>query len=281
MTELKSILEYPLIELKDFIITPYNILLVVAILVGTRLISYMAKLIIKKSFNAQKIDDPGKLYTLTKVITYFLYVIGIVLALQAIGLNVGLLVASSAALFVGLGLGLQTIFQDIVSGFILLFEGVIKKGDIVEIDRTVGQVEQLDIRTSKIRSRDGIMIVVPNSKLTGNDVINWSHSNRITRFKITVGVAYGSDTLLVKKTLEDCAKNHPDVLVNYPIHTRFEDFGDSALIFELYFWAEKTWEIEFIKSDIRFAIDAAFREKNIQIPFPQRDLHIVSNKTKL
>lgn len=281
MNSLKTILEFPLVEINNFSLTLYNILLVIAILIGTRFISYAARLIIKKTFEAKHINDLGKQYTLIKVITYFLYVLGIVLGLQAIGLNVGLLIASSAALFVGLGLGLQSIFQDIVSGFILLFEGVIKKGDIVEIDKTVGQVEQLDIRTSKIRSRDGIIIVVPNSKLTSNDVINWSHSNRITRFKITVGVAYGSDTLLVKNILEDCAKKHADVLNNYPVHTRFEDFGESSLIFELYFWAEKTWEIEFIKSDLRFSIDAAFREKGIRIPFPQRDLHIVSNKTGL
>ncbi len=280
MEELKTILEYPLIEIKDFILTPYNILLVIGILLGTRLIAYTSKLIIKKSFEAQNIDDLGKQYTLTKVISYFLYVIGIVLALQAIGLNVGLLVASSAALFVGLGLGLQSIFQDIVSGFILLFEGVVKKGDIVEIGSTIGRVEQLDVRTSKIRSRDGIMLVVPNSKLTSNDVINWSHSNLVTRFRITVGVAYGSDTALVRDVLISAAKKHPDVLKNQPVHVRFEDFGDSALIFELYFWAEKTWEIEFIKSDIRFTIDAMFRKNGVQIPFPQRDLHIISDKTK-
>jgi small-conductance mechanosensitive channel len=280
MEELKTILEYPIVEIQDYVITPYNILLVIAILLGTRLVAYTAKLIIKKSFEAQNIDDLGKRYTLTKVITYFLYVIGIVLALQAIGLNVGLLVASSAALFVGLGLGLQSIFQDIVSGFILLFEGVVKKGDIVEIGSTIGRVEQLDIRTSKIRSRDGIMLVVPNSKLTSNDVINWSHSNLVTRFRITVGVAYGSDTALVRDVLVSAAKKHPDVLKDQPIHVRFEDFGDSALIFELYFWAEKTWEIEFIKSDIRFTIDAMFRKNGIQIPFPQRDLHIISDKTK-
>jgi small-conductance mechanosensitive channel len=126
MNSLKTILEFPLIEVNDFTLTLYNILLVVAILVGTRLISYTTGLIIKKSFETQDIDDLGKRYTLTKVVTYFLYVIGIVLALQAVGLNVGLLIASSAALFVGLGLGLQSIFQDIVSGFILLFEGVIR-----------------------------------------------------------------------------------------------------------------------------------------------------------
>lgn len=280
MDELKTILEYPIVQIQDYVITPYNILLVIAILLGTRLAAYTTKLIIKKSFEAQNIDDLGKRYTLTKVITYFLYVIGIVLALQAIGLNVGLLVASSAALFVGLGLGLQSIFQDIVSGFILLFEGVVKKGDIVELGSTIGRVEQLDIRTSKIRSRDGIMLVVPNSKLTSNDVINWSHSNLVTRFRVTVGVAYGSDTALVRDVLVSAAKKHPDVLQDQPVHVRFEDFGDSALIFELYFWAEKTWEIEFIKSDIRFTIDAMFRKNGIQIPFPQRDLHIISDKTK-
>lgn len=280
LKDIKYFLEYPLIEIKDYTITLYTILIFLGIILITRIVAYLSKVIIVRSFQRKKIDDLGKQYTLTKISTYFIYVIGFVAAVESIGINIGLLIASSAALFVGLGLGLQSIFQDMVSGFILLFEGVVKKGDIVEIENKVGRVEQLDIRTCKIRTRDGIMIVVPNSKLTGNDVINWSHSNLVTRFNIKVGVAYGSDTDLVKKTLENCARNHKDVLEDYPIHVRFEDFGDSALIFEVFFWAIKTWEIEFIKSDLRYSIDKAFRNHKIQIPFPQRDLHIVSDQTK-
>jgi len=271
---IRIVLEFPLLQIQKFVLTPLDILLFSAILLGARYASRLVKLVIRKAFDARHIDDPGKQYTLSKVITYAIYFLSVILGLETLGLNIGVLWVSGAALFVGIGLGLQNIFNDILSGFILLFEGVIKKGHILEVNGMVCQVEQMDIRTSKIRTRDGIMIVVPNSKLTSQDIINWSHSNKVTRFKITVGVAYGSDTQLVKQVLLDCAKKHPDVMPDHPLHVRFEDFGDSALVFELYFWAIKTWEIEFIKSDLRFAIDQEFRNRNITIPFPQRDVHI-------
>jgi small-conductance mechanosensitive channel len=200
--------------------------------------------------------------------------------LQTLGLNLSLLLASGAALFVGIGLGLQNTFNDIISGFILLFEGSLLVGDIVEIESLVGRVEQIDIRTSKIKTRDEILIVVPNSKLINNNVINWTNSDALTRFNVSVGVAYGSNTELVKTTLEKVVLKHPEVSNKKPVRVRFENFGDSSLDFKVFFWTDRTWEIEFIKSELRFEIDKAFRANNITIPFPQRDLHIISNQAK-
>ncbi|MAX79266.1 MAG: hypothetical protein CL843_03715 [Crocinitomicaceae bacterium] len=274
LRDIKGILEYPIIEIKDYQFTLYNILGVIIILVVSRMLIYLVTLILKRSLKQKDWVDTGKQYTIIKLIKYFVYTLSIIICIDSLGINLNVLLASSAALFVGIGLGLQNTFNDMVSGLILLFEGVVKKGDIVDIGSTIGRVEQLDIRTSKIKTRDGIMIIVPNSKLVSNDVINWSHSDKITRFKITVGVAYGSNTELVKKLLLDSAYSHPDVIQTKPAIVRFEDFGDSALVFELYFWAMKTWEIEFIKSDIRYEIDKSFRENKVTIPFPQRDLHL-------
>lgn len=274
LIELKEILEYPLIEIKDYKFTLYNILAFVGILVGARILVYFITVVVDKSLGNKEWVDNSKRYTIVKLVKYFIYTIALLLSIESLGINLSILLAGSAALFVGIGLGLQNTFNDMVSGLILLFEGVVKKGDIVDIGNTVGRVEQLDIRTSKIKTRDGIIIIVPNSHLINNEVINWSHSDLITRFKITVGVAYGSDTALVKKILLDVSEKHPDVITTKPTIVRFEDFGDSALIFELFFWAQKTWEIEIIKSDLRFRIDEEFRKQGVTIPFPQRDVHM-------
>ena len=142
------------------------------------------------------------------------------------------------------------------------------------------KVDHIYIRTSQLKTLDGKTIIVPNSNLTKDNVINWSISDKVTRFYISVGVAYGSDTQKVKEILYQCALKHPMVEKRRNIAVILEDFGNYSLNFKVFFWAKKTWEILNIKSDIRFAIDQAFRKNNIKIPYPQRDLHIVSDMSK-
>lgn len=182
-------------------------------------------------------------------------------------------------MFVGLGLGLKEFFTDLVSGFILLNDGSIKVGDIIELDGSIARVEKISIRTSHVKTTDGKTIIVPNSKFTEENLTNWSISAKVTRFHIDVGVAYGSDTELVKELLYNVALEHASVDKNQNIIVMFDDFGDSALKFQLYFWAQRTWDIKVVMSDLRFEIDKSFRLHNISIPFPQRDLHIKSNAT--
>lgn len=277
---IKEILDFQIINLSSFNLTVSELLLALIIILAAQALNRFAKLLIKKAFDSRTTLDKGKVFTVQTIIKYIIYVIATLLMLQTLGLNLSLLLASGAALFVGIGLGLQNTFNDIISGFILLFEGSLLVGDIVEIESLVGRVEQIDIRTSKIKTRDGILIVVPNSKLINNNVINWTNSDTLTRFHVAVGVAYGSNTELVKTTLEKVVTKHPQISNKFPVRVRFENFGDSSLDFKVFFWTDKTWEIEFIKSELRFEIDAAFRANNIAIPFPQRDLHIISNHAK-
>jgi small-conductance mechanosensitive channel len=134
-----------------------------------------------------------------------------------------------------------------------------------------------------VLTRDGIMIIVPNHKFIIEKITNWSHNSESTRFKVEVGVAYGSDVERVKTLLLDCAQSHPKIITNKEDHkpfVRFVDFGDSALKFEIFFWTTDIFNVEHIKSDLRFSIDKQFRDNAITIPFPQRDLHIKSNYTK-
>lgn len=222
--------------------------------------------------------ERSTMYALEKLAAYFVYTIATAIALESVGINLTLVLAGSAALLVGVGLGIQQIFNDFTSGLILLFGGTVKVGDIVEFNQTVGRIIEIDFRTSKIKTRDGITIIVPNSKLVSDNVINWTTMDDLTRFNVKVGVAYGSDTELVRSILTEVAKAHPAVDQAMPVKVQFKDFGNSSLDFEVFFWARNSWEIEFVRSDIRFKIDEAFRAKNIRIPFPQRDVHLFTEK---
>lgn len=274
LESLQQLLSYQFIATDRIKISLFSIITLLVIIIIARISVYIIGQLIKRARVNKEIIDKGKAYTITQLVKYFIYTFAAIFAIESLGLNISILIASSAALFVGIGLGLQNIFNDIVSGIFLLFEQSVAVGDVVEIDSLVGQVKEINIRTSRIKTRDGIMIIVPNSKLIGNSVINWSTENKQTRFIITVGVAYGSNTRLVEKLLIDCAKNHPKVNTNPQPIVRFSGFGDSSLDFELLFWTEDAWLVEVTKSDIRFSIDEAFRKNNITIPFPQRDLHL-------
>ncbi len=269
-------LKFALIETKDFDITVYEILIILFIFLITAILLRL----LKKIFNARekkKEFDPGRSHAILKIIQYAVWVIVILVSFETVGIKLTLLLAGSAALLVGLGLGLQQIFQDIMSGIAILFEGIIKVEDIVEIqDGTIGRVIEIGLRTSKIETRDNIIMVIPNSKFVTDIVINWSHIEKKTRFHVDVGVAYGSDVDTVTQVLLKCAVDQPKISSSPKPFVRFNDFGNSSLDFQLFFWTTDTFSVEFIKSEIRYKIDAAFRKSKIQIPFPQRDVHIIS-----
>ena len=271
---LKEILNYTLIEKAHLHITVYSLLMAVFILIITEIIIWTISRIFKKRIYPRPGIDIGKSHTIYRLIKYFLWVIAISLVLQTVGLKLTFLLAGSAALLVGLGLGLQEIFKDIVSGLILLFEGNMKVNDVVEVEDEIGKVKEVGFRNTKIETRDNIIHIIPNSKFITEHVVNWSHIQKLTRFSVDVGVAYGSDVRLVEKVLHDCAISHPKVAKNPDPFVRFNSFGDSSLEFQIFFWTDDSFYVENTKSDIRFEIDKQFRKNKIQIPFPQRDVHI-------
>jgi len=177
---------------------------------------------------------------------------------------------------VGVGIGMQNIFNDVISGFFLLFEQNLKINDVVEVDGVVGTVKDIGMRTSRILTRDNIEMIVPNSKFISEKVVNWSYNDAKTRFFIKIGVAYGSDINLVKNILLEIAAKHTEILKEPLPRVFFRDFGDSSLNFELAFWTANSLENEVIKSDLRFELNQRFIENNIQIPFPQRDIHLIN-----
>jgi small-conductance mechanosensitive channel len=273
MLKLENLLDNKIVNTKDIEITISEIFIFLIIIAATWIILWVIKSLYYRHVRRKHIDK-GKGHAIYQIIKYFLWILAITIGLETIGIKVTLLVAGSAALLVGLGLGLQQIFKDIVSGIFLLFEGTIKVGDVVELDGMIGRVKEINVRSSKIETRDNVIMIIPNSKFIEGYVINWSVMEKLTRFQVDVGVAYGSDIQLVKKTLLECAKTSDEISQNPKPFVRFNNFGDSSLEFQLYFWTQNTFLVENIKSDLRFEIDSAFRKNKITIAFPQRDIHI-------
>lgn len=273
---LKDIISLKLIDTENIDVTVYHILISIAFIAAAIIISTIIKKIIMGRVKQHKVDK-GTGNSIFLIIKYAIWIFVILMIFDLVGIRITLLLAGSAALLVGLGLGLQNIFNDIVSGFFMLFERNLKVGDVVELEEgMIGRVEQVGLRTSKIRTRDNIINIVPNRLFINDKVVNWSHLEENTRFHVSVGVAYGSDVDLVQKVLLEVANANKDITHEPSPFVRFLDFGNSSLDFQLFFWTDRSFEVENIKSDLRFEINRAFKENNITIPFPQRDLHLKS-----
>ncbi|MEM6631085.1 MAG: mechanosensitive ion channel domain-containing protein [Bacteroidota bacterium] len=277
MDRLNQFLNFSLLEIDNQELKVYEVLGIILILVLARFSIWLIRKLINRNLAKKRLTDEGRRYAVVQISRYFIYITAILLCLELLNVPLTWVVTSSTALLVGIGFGLQDTFRDFLSGIILLFEASIGVNDVVQIGDLIGQVRQIGIRTTEVQTREGIKVIVPNAKLTNDNIINWSHGNRIARFSIFIGVAYGSNVQLVMETLETCAQGHNKVLNTPNPQARFLDFGDSALNFEVLFWTRDPFHVEFTKSDIRVAIDAAFRENEINIPFPQRDLHIKSD----
>lgn len=271
---LKEILDFKILELSNYTLSVSKVLLIIAILVLTWLGLRMVK---KLLFRSNRLDE-GQKFSVFQIIRYLVWIIAIVYCFESLGVQFTFLLAGSAALMVGLGLGLQQTFNDFVSGLILLVEGTLKVGDIIEVGGAVAKVERIGLRTTKVTTRDDITLILPNNVLTNQQVINWTHAQEQARFKVSVGVDYSSDVELVSKILLECANNHKSVLQTPKPFVRFENFGDSSLDFSIYFWSNKIFPIENVKSEIRFAINKGFRENKVSIPFPQRVVHMANVK---
>lgn len=235
-------------------------------------LNFIVKIIRKLVYRSQKLDESKK-FTIFSLIKYVLYVVGFILGMNMIGINVSVLMGASAALLVGIGLGLQNIFSDFVSGIVLLLDSSIKVGDIIEVDNLVCQVKEINLRTTTVLTRDDKYVILPNTFLTKNNLFNWTHSNLNSRFDIQVGVAYSSDVQTVMDILKSVTAANPKVAKTPEPFVRFNDYADSALIFNVYFWSSDPFRVENLKSELRVKYFEAFREHDIEIPFPQRVVH--------
>ena len=275
MDTITNFFNFEIFHFKEYSLSIFDLSSIAVIFIITKLILW---LISKAIFNKTKLHnlDKGSAFSLFQIIKYLIWVIAIALMLQALGVQVTILLAGSAALLVGIGLGLQQTFNDILSGIILLFEHSVKVGDILEIDGDRVIIQEIGLRTSKGMNVRQIVVIIPNSLITTNKVINWSHQTQKTLWNIDIGVAYGSDVDLVIKTLEESAVEHLEFSECEFKEVRFVNFGNSSMDFQLFFYSKNIIGIEKVKSDIRKIIYKKFNENKITIPFPQMDLHIKS-----
>lgn len=219
-------------------------------------------------------DDKLKFISIFKFIKYVVYIVVILFTMSAAGIDITILITASAALFVGLGLALQELFQDIIGGIFIIVDKSLRVGDIIEVDGKVGKVFEIKLRTTRAITRDDKIIIIPNHHFISEIVYNYTQNHKTTRENVKVGVAYGSDVQLVTSILESLVREQRGVLKSPKPFVLFEDFGDSALLFSLNFYISDSFSDPRLKSELRYKIDAAFRKNNITIPFPQRDVHI-------
>jgi small-conductance mechanosensitive channel len=276
MEKLRDILNYSFYFSDAIYISVKTILVLTIAFIVTNLLLRLIRKIVNRKLEE---EDRGKFKSIFSFLKYFVYIFVIIIALQSSGVEVSVLLAGSAALLVGLGLGLQTLFQDIISGIFILLDKTLHVNDIIEIDGKVGKVFEIRLRTTRAVTLENRVLIIPNHKFLTHSLYNWTQNGVLTTEGINVGVAYGSDVEKVKQLLIEVANEHPRVLKIKEPTVFFMDFGDSALQFRLLFTINDSFSQLKIKSDLRFEIDKKFREHHIKIPFPQRDVHFYqSNK---
>lgn len=274
LISIKEFFQFSIVTYHDNKIT---VGVIIAIILAFMVTSYLLK--VTKKLITRKMDDEdkNKFTSIFQFFQYLVYLFVVMFTLKSVGVDISPLLTASAAIFLGLGFALQQLFQDLISGVLIIIDQTLHVGDIIEVGGTVCKVEKISLRSTKAVTRDNRVIIIPNHKFLSDMLINWTQNSTEVRSKVSVGVAYGSDTKLVEQILIKVAKENKDVLNKHNPFVLFEDFGDSSLDFALIFHVKNGLALLRIQSDLRFEIDKAFRENNITIPFPQRDVHMFNH----
>ena len=254
-----------------------QIFLLIALLIAVFWFSSRTKRFLFNRFLVNSGLDRSLQYAIAQIVSNLVLVVGIFIVLENTGIHLGALTVFAGAVGVGVGFGLQNIASNFISGLVILAERPITIGDRVEVAGLAGQVELIRARSTVIRTNDNIAMIVPNTKFIDSPVTNWTYGDPRVRFRIPVGVAYGSDVNKVREALIAAGQSNPHVLHDPAPSVFLTQFGENAMDFELVVWSsEMSHRPSRFKSDLNFAIEEKFREAGIEIPFPQRDLHIRS-----
>ncbi|MDI6741378.1 MAG: mechanosensitive ion channel [Smithella sp.] len=279
MTELvqkiMEALRAPLFTMGEAAFTPWMLIyIILASLILIFVSSAAKKIIIQRVLSKSRIEL-GVRVAVGSIIKYTLLVVGFIVIFQTAGINLSSITILFGALGIGIGFGLQNVTNNFVSGLIILFERPIKVGDRIEVAKIAGDVVDISMRATTIVTNDNISIIVPNSQFISETVINWSHTDRNVRFNFPVGVSYKEDPEAVRKILLAIALDNPGVLKNPKPDVLFSEYADSAMVFNLRVWTrEYTNRPGVLKSQLYYEVARRFREQGIEIPFPQRDVHI-------
>jgi small-conductance mechanosensitive channel len=255
LMDIEAFLSYKLLTIGSHSFTPATLLGLGLVWLGTVV---LLRGIHRVLLRLPQIADRGRRHSLYLIVQYVVWTVAVAIMLEVVGFHVTVLLAGSAALLVGIGLGIQQIFQDIISGVFLLFEGSIEVGDVLVVDQTVGRVSEINLRTSKIITRDGNILIVPNHKFITQTVHNWSHhESSPSKFSTTVGVNYAADAELVRSILTDCVLAQADILKDKPDwqpEVRLREFGTEKMIFEVLYWTHHKIEADALRSRLNFDI---------------------------
>lgn len=275
MDKVNKLLDTTLLDFADITITVGQVFAVILLLLlGSLAVMWGTRLM--RKFLSTRIRNQDLVHMLSRAIFILGFVILAFMVLDLLQVPLTAFAFISGAVAIGVGFGAQNIINNFISGWILMWERPIKLGDFLEMGEVRGTVEAINTRSTRIRRLDGVHLLVPNSYLLENTVTNWTLTDRLVRTSVLVGVAYGSDVQRVTELLEQAADEHASVLKEPQRAVVFEDFGDSALIFELLVWVQLGGErgLRAIRSDLRYRIDALFRDNDVVISFPQRDVHV-------
>jgi small-conductance mechanosensitive channel len=282
LEQVRTWLEIPLLRLGGTTITLWT--LVYFLLLLFLLFYFASKLrqwLVERVLVRTKLDL-GARQAVGSITRYLTLLIGLLIVLQTVGIDLTTLNVLAGAVGIGVGFGLQNIASNFISGLIILLERPIKVGDRIEVGDVDGDVIEIGARSTTVRTNDNIAIIVPNSKFITDNVTNWNYTGPRVRFRVPVGVAYGSDARAVERLLLEVAKENADVMVEPPPQVRFRGFGESSLEFELLVWNTSLVHRKGkLKSELNYAIYAKLTEYGIEVPFPQRDLHIRSGTLEL
>lgn len=263
----------------DTAVTVSSLLLSLAILIASLVLARLARTFVADRFLGHTRLEIGTRYAIGRVFGYVVLALGILVALQSLGVNATTLAVFGGALGIGLGFGLQDVVKNFVAGLIILVERPIQVGDSIELGDVVGTITDIRARATSIRTNDDIYLIVPNSRFMTDVVVNRSFGRRQVRYRIPVGVAYGTDPKVVEEALLEAASRSENVLEDPPPHVWFREFGDSALQFELLCWTSKLLNSAgAFRSELNHFVYEALRSRGIEIPFPQRDVHIRNGK---
>jgi small-conductance mechanosensitive channel len=275
LDQIRTRFDEPLFVMGGTAVTVASVISFVVFLLAAYAASWLLRRSLRRVYRRRSLDE-GVQHALDRLLHYAVVALGAFVALDNLGVSITALAGVGAILAVGIGFGLQNIAQNFVSGLILLLERPVKKGDFVEVGDVRGTVRDIRARATVVTTLDNVDIIVPNGQFITEAVTNETYGDKRVRVRVTVGVAYGSDTARVRDTLLRIAEARPDVLPEPPPQVLFKDFGESSLDFELLTWLSDPRDENAVASEMRFAIDQAFRAEGIEIPFPQRDLHLRS-----
>ncbi len=281
---LGEFVEHKIISTSFFSLSISHLIWVFIVTFVAKLSIRILEITISQRLRRSKDYDPGVEFIYVQITKYIIYTVTLLICFKIFFKDISALLTGSLGILVGFGLGLQDVFRDFIAGIVLLVERNLMVGDIVELpsqngkEMIVAKIVKISVRTSQIETRNGNTLIIPNTMLTQNSVENWSHGSTLSRFIVDIPVAYGSDTELVTRLLKQAVLAHPKVNLKEDVTIRLSEFKENHMFFQLIFWADQSWYINNTRSEIRLEVDRLFREYKINIPYPQLDIHIASDK---